>query len=144
MKAIKIAQVPPPTLPIAATVKQAVAALGSERGCAVAVMDGNRLAGTLSKDDVLLRVVGGGLNPETTKVGEVMTSPARTTTVDTKAEEALKLMISSRQCYLPVVDGEGMLKGWLAICHLFQNQLEDLSCELDSLEAYICADGPGG
>lgn len=144
MKAIKIAQVPPPTLPIAATVKQAVTALGSERGCAVAVMDGNRLAGTLSKDDVLLRVVGGGLNPETTTVGEVMTSSVRTATVDTKAEEALRLMISSRQCYLPVVDSEGLLKGWLAICHLFQNQLDDLSCELDSLEAYICADGPGG
>lgn len=144
MKAIKIAQVPPPTLPITATVKQAVTALGSERGCAVAVMDGNRLAGTLSKDDVLFRVIGGGLDPERTTVGEIMTSPVRTATVDTKADEALKLMISSRQCYLPVVDSEGMLKGWLAICHLFQNQLEDLNSELDSLEAYISADGPGG
>ena len=144
MKAIKIAQVPPPTLPITATVKQAVKALGSERGCAVAVMDGNRLAGTLSKDDVLLRVVGGGLNPETTTVREVMTSAVQTATVNTKAEDALKLMIASHQCYLPVVDSEGTLKGWLAICHLFQNQLEDLSGELESLEAYICADGPGG
>ena len=144
MKAIKIAQVPPPTLPITATVKQAVAALGSERGCAVAVMDGSRLAGTLSKDDVLLRVVGGGLNPETTTVREVMNSRVRTVTPETKAEEALKLMMSYRQCYLPVVDSEGRLKGWLAICHLFQNQLEEMSGELDSLEAYICADGPGG
>lgn len=144
MKAIKIAQVPPPTLPTTATIKQAVTALGSERGCAVAVMDGDRLAGTISKDDILLRVVGGGLNPETTTVREVMTSPVRTAAVDTKAEEALKLMISNRQCYLPVVDSEGRLKGWLAICHLFQSQLEDLRGELDSLEAYICVDGPGG
>lgn len=144
MKAIKIAQVPPPTLPITATIRQAVAALGSERGCAVAVMDGNQLAGTLSKDDVLFRVIGGGLDPEKTTVGEIMTSPVRSATVDTKADEALKQMVASRQCYLPVVDSEGMLRGWLAICHLFQSQLEDLHGELDSLEAYISADGPGG
>jgi CBS domain-containing protein len=144
MKAIRIAQIPPPTLPITATVKEAVTALGHEQGCAVAVMNGNRLAGTLSKDDVLLRVVGGGLNPETTTVDKVMTSPPLTASLDAKADEALRLMFSNRQCFLPIVDKDGHLKGWLAICHLFQNQLEDMTREIDSLEAYISADGPGG
>ncbi len=74
MKVIKIAQVPPPTVPVTATVKQAVPIMGNENGCALAVMDGERLAGTLSKDDVLKRVVAAGLNPETTRVSEVMTT----------------------------------------------------------------------
>ena len=35
------------------------------------MLDGNRLAGTLSKDDVLVRVVAAGRDPGSTTVGEV-------------------------------------------------------------------------
>lgn len=144
MKVIKIAQVPPPAVSITATVREAIPIMGSEQGCALAVMDGKRLAGTLSKDDVLKRVIAEGLDPDTTKVGEVMTSPAESVTVDTETDEALKLMFLNRRCYYPVVDGEGTIKGWLALCHLFQDHVEDLGRELDALESYLSADGPGG
>jgi CBS domain-containing protein len=107
-------------------------------------MDGGRLVGTLSKDDVIKRVIAEGLNPDTTKASEVMTSPAETVTVDMEADDALKLMFARRRCYYPVVDQQGTLKGWLALCHLFQNHVEDLVRELDALEAYLSADGPGG
>jgi predicted transcriptional regulator len=144
LKVIKIAQVPPPAVSMHATVKQAIPIMGSEQGCALAVMDGERLAGTLSKDEVLTRVVAAGLDPATTKVGDVMTAPAETVTVDTETGEALKLMFSRRCCYFPVVDHQGAVKGWLALCHLFQNHVEDMGRELDALEAYLSADGPGG
>ena len=144
MKVIKIAQVPPPAVSMTATVKEAVPIMGSEQGCALAVMDGDRLAGTLSKDDLIKRVVAEGLDPDTTKVGEVMRSPAETISVDMEAAEALKLMFSHRRCFYPVVDQQGIRKGWLALCHLFQNHVEDLGRELDALEAYLSADGPGG
>lgn len=144
MKVIKIAQVPPPAVQITATIRQAIPVMGSEQGCALAVMDGDRLAGTLSKDEVIKRVIAEGLNPDTTRVSDVMRSPAETISVDTEAGEALKLMFTHRRCYYPVVDGQGVLKGWLALCHLFQNHVEDLGHELDALEAYLSADGPGG
>lgn len=144
MKVIKIAQVPAPAVLTTATLRQAVPIMGSEQGCALAVMDGGRLVGTLSKDDVIKRVITEGLNPDTTKVSEVMASPAETLTVDTEADEALKLMFARRRCYYPVVDQQGNLKGWLALCHLFQNHVDDLGRELDALEAYLSADGPGG
>ena len=144
MKVIKIAQVPPPTIPMQATVKQAIPMMGSEQGCALAVVDGERLVGTLSKDEVLTRVVAAGLDPAVTKVGDVMTAPAETIAVDTETGEALKLMFIRRRCYFPVVDLHGALKGWLALCHLFQNHVDDMGHELDALEAYLSADGPGG
>ncbi len=144
MKVIKIAQVPPPTILINATIKEAIPAMGSRHGCGIAVMDGNRLAGTLSRDDVMLRVIGAGLNPETTRVGQVMNAPAETVTADTETDAALKLMFERKKCYLGIVDESGTLKGWLAICNLFQDHVEDLTRELDSLAAYISADGPGG
>lgn len=144
MKVIKIAQIPPPAVPVTATVREAVPAMGSEQGCALAVMDGGRLVGTLSKDEVIQRVVAGGLDPATTRVGDIMTAPAETIDVDLEAGDALRLMFKHNRCYFPIVDQEGMLKGWLALCHLFKNHVEDLGNELDALEAYLSADGPGG
>jgi len=144
MKVIKIAQVPPPAVPVTATIRQAVPVMGSDQGCALAVMDGNRLVGTLSKDEVMKRVIAEGLNPDVARVGEIMRSPADTIPVDMEADEALKLMFKHGRCYYPVVDQQGVIKGWLALCHLFKNHVEDLGRELESLESYLSADGPGG
>ncbi len=144
MKVIKIAQIPPPVVPVTATIRQAIPIMGSEQGCALAVMDGDRLAGTLSKEEVMKRVLEEGLNPDTTKVSEVMRSPAETVSVDTDAGEALRMMFSNGRCYYPVVDQEGAIKGWIALCNLFKNHVEDLGHELDALESYLSADGPGG
>jgi CBS domain-containing protein len=144
MKIMKIAQTPPPSVPITATIRQAVPIMGHEQGCALAVMDGERLAGTISKDDIIRRVIAEGLDPDNTRVGDVMSVAVDTIPVDMETDEALKLMFTQRRCYYPVVDSQGAIKGWLALCHLFQNHVEDLGRELDSLESYISADGPGG
>jgi CBS domain-containing protein len=144
MKVMKIAQVPPPMVSIDTTIRQAIPIVGNTQGCAVAVMAGDRLAGTISKDDVLKRVLAMGLDPNATKVGDVMTSPPETISAEAETEEALKLMLTNRRCYYPVVDAQGTLQGWLSICQLFQDHVEDLGRELDSLEAYLSADGPGG
>ena len=144
MKVIKIAQVPPPTVQVDDSVKEAVPAMGSQHGCAVAVMDGDRLVGTISRDDVLQRVIGGGLNAEVTRVGDIMRSPAETIPAGTDTDEALRWMFENKKCYLGIVDADGRLKGWLAICNLFQDHVQDMTRELDSLVAYYSADGPGG
>ncbi len=144
MKVMKIAQAPPPAVQLGATVKEAIPAMISQHGCAVAVLDGNRLAGTLSRDDVMQRLLGKGLNAETTTVAEIMNVPAETVSTETETDEALKLMFERKKCYLGIVDEKGSLKGWLAICSLFQDHVEDLRRELDSLAAYMSADGPGG
>jgi CBS domain-containing protein len=73
-----------------------------------------------------------------------MTPPLTTVSPDSEAEDALKLMLEKHQCYLPIVDARGDLKGWLGICRLFKDNLDDLVGQLASLEAYIGADGPGG
>ena len=145
MKAIKIAQVPAPSVQVNDTVQKAIPVMGSSAGCGIAVMDGKQLVGTISKEDVMTRVVGAGLDPATTIVRDVMTSPAQQTiTPETDADEALRLMFSNQQCYLPIVDQQQELRGWLSICHLFKNHVEDLKGELDSLASYMGADGPGG
>jgi hypothetical protein len=36
------------------------------------------------------------------------------------------------------------VKSWLALCHLFQNHVEDMELELNAPEACFAADEPGG
>jgi predicted transcriptional regulator len=144
MKVIKIAEVPAPSVQVTATIKEAVPIMGSDQGCGVAVTDGDRLVGTLSRDEVMRRVIGEGLNPESITVRDVMQPAPVAVSPDTDAHEALQQMFSLKQCHLAVVDPEGKLKGWLGICNLFRDHVEDMKLELDSLEAYFTADGPGG
>ena len=143
MKVLKIAQVPPPTVQSSATIKEAIPLMGSRCGCGVAVLDGETLVGSLSRDTVMLRVIGAGLDVNTTTVRDVM-GPAATVSDDTDAKDALQAMHAKGQCFLGVVDDKGSLQGWLAICDLFQEREGDLTHQLDSLASYIGADGPGG
>jgi predicted transcriptional regulator len=144
MKVIKLAQVPAPSVSVSATLKEAVPVMGSDQGCGVAVTDGDRLVGTLSRDKVMQKVIGEGLNPGSTRVGDVMSPAPDAVSPDTDAHEALQQMFSLKQCHLAIVDPEGKLKGWLGICNLFRDHVEDMKRELDSLESYFTADGPGG
>jgi predicted transcriptional regulator len=144
MRVDKIATMPPPTVQADATVKEAIPSMNSKCGCGVAVMDGAAFVGTLSRDDVMMRVVGEGLDVATTKVRDVMHPPVETVRGDTKARDALKKMYAQGRCYLGVVDDQGTLTGWLAICNLFQEREDDLSQQMDSIVSYLAADNPGG
>jgi CBS domain-containing protein len=145
MKAIKIAKTPPPTVTVDAVITDVVSRLEFDHGCAAAVVDARQqFVGTISKDDVLSRCVAAGLDPKTTRVADVMRKDPIKATPEMEAQEALKLMLSRGQCYMPVVDGNGHVTAWLALCRLFQDHVEDLSGHLDTLAAYIAADGPGG
>lgn len=54
----------------------------------------NRALGLVTDRDIVLRCVAHALNPETTPVNEVMTTPAQTVDEDTSLEEALAQMVS--------------------------------------------------
>lgn len=144
MSVIRVAQVPPPAVPITSTVFEAVKLMKAERCGATVVLDGDRLAGIFSERDVMLRVVAAGRDPRTTSVGEVMTSPPKTILTDTSKAAALELMVSQHIRHLPIVDQEGRITGLLSIRNLLQNHVDELVDQLNSLEAYISADGPGG
>jgi len=144
MEVIKAARIPAPAIPADLSVKEAIPMIRNEAGCAVAVVDGQRLLGTLSKDDVLKRVLAKGLDPDKTKVSEVMRAPKLTIGPHVDTGAALKLMLKIGQCYLPIVEPPGTLVGWLAVCNLFEKQVDDLDDQLDTLASYIGADGPGG
>ena len=94
--------------------------------------------------DVMLRVVLKGSDPEHTPIMEVMSTPVETIARQNTVDDALKMMLDKHIRHLPVIDSEGAPVAMLSIRNLLHEKVEDLTDQLDSLEAYISADGAGG
>ncbi|HKG43373.1 MAG TPA: CBS domain-containing protein [Gaiellaceae bacterium] len=78
------------------------------------VRDGARLVGIVTDRDVALRVVGRGLDPEATRVGEIASTDLVAVTPEHDLDKALELMAREQVRRLPVIAGENELVGMLA------------------------------
>ena len=127
-----------------ATVMDAIRAMEEATVGAVLIVDGDEVKGIFSERDLMLRVILAKKDPETTPIGDVMTSPVLTIEKSTAQDDALKLMWDRHVRHLPVVGDSGQVEGVVSIRHLLHEKVENLTQELDSLEAYFSADGIGG
>lgn len=144
MSLLKIVHTPPASVPLTATVLEAVQLMAEEGVGAVAVVEDGVLRGIFTERDVMLRVVLRQRDPNDVRVSEVMTSPVETTSEDAAAEEALSFMVERHIRHLPIVDSDGKVKGVLSIRNLLEHMVEGLQHELHSLDQYLLNDGPGG
>jgi CBS domain-containing protein len=145
MSLLELCDPEPATVLIGASVADAIRTMLSRHVGAVAVVDNEqRVAGIFTERDVLLKLSLSGLNPETTPVRELMTTPVEMATLSTGPGEAMANMVERHYRHLPVADEDGRLLGILSIRHLLQWRIDDLTQELDSLEQYVANDGPGG
>lgn len=83
---------------------------------AVPVTDGStgELLGMITDRDICCRAVAQGLDPESTRVGDVMSSPALSVSPEASLEEALERMERAQVRRIPVVDGQGRCVGIVA------------------------------
>jgi CBS domain-containing protein len=144
MNLMKLAVVPPITVSPDTTVLQAVEKMDGEGVGAVAIVNEGGLAGILTERDVVRRVTIRGRSPEITKVSDVMTTKLEVAHADTDPKQALGTMASRNFRHLPIVDENNQIVGMLSLRHLLHHMVYDLSQELQALDAYIRADGPGG
>lgn len=117
------------------TVLEATRRMNEEHVGSVLVMDGVRLVGMFTERDVLRRVVGGGLPPDRTLVGDVMTTDLVCCPPETCVEDVAELMRSRRIRHVPIIDGEGFVVGLVSIgdvnawrysrCEVALHQVED-------------------
>ena len=143
MGLLRIARTPLVTVRPETSVMEAVRTMAEESIGAVAVTDQNRLVGMFSERDLMLRVVSEKLDPERTQVREVMTSPVETIHRNPTADDALKVMLEKHIRHLPITD-HGKLCGMISMRSVLHDKVEELTDQLDSLEAYFTADGFGG
>jgi CBS domain-containing protein len=78
------------------------------------VVEGDRLVGTLTDRDIVVRVVAEGKNPQSVTVREVASTDLVTIDPQQDLDEALQLMASKQVRRLPVVEQDGRLVGVLA------------------------------
>ena len=128
-----------------ATVADAIHKMLDHHVGAVAIVDDQyRVAGIFTERDVLRKMSLSTLDPRTTSIRELMTTPVEMATRGTGAGEALTIMLERHFRHLPVADDNGKLLGILSIRNLLEWRVDDLSRELESLEQYVSNDGPGG
>lgn len=114
MKALDLAHRPPPSIPADVTVQAAARAFRKFRSGALLVLERGKLVGVLSERDLVLRVVGRGLDPRRTPVTRVMSTPVARVLAGAEARAAFELMTAKHIRHLAVVDGRGKVVGMLS------------------------------
>lgn len=133
------------TVPVEASVADAIRRMLDHHVGAVGIVDKEgRVAGIFTERDVLRKFSLAKLDPETTPVRDLMTTPVEMATEETGPGEAMATMVERHFRHLPLADNNGKLLGILSIRNLLEWRIDGLTQELDSLEQYVSNDGPGG
>ena len=96
------------------TVDYAAKMLKDENVGLAPIVEGQRLVGTLTDRDIVVRVVAEDRDPKTVKVSEVASTNLITIDPQQDLDEALRLMASHQVRRLPVVEEDGRVVGVLA------------------------------
>ncbi|MGH7590313.1 MAG: CBS domain-containing protein [Gemmatimonadales bacterium] len=102
----------------------------------VIVQEGETLSGIFTERDVLRRVVARGLDPATTAVSTVMTTPVLTCRPDMSVEDCAGLMTTKRIRHLPVAGG-GALLGIVTIGDLMAHTVSEQQATIQHMNSYI-------
>ncbi len=143
MSLLRIARVPAVSVPPASSVQTAIDTMAASKSGAVVVTHQDIPVGIFTARDLVCRVMAARFPHDVIRISEVMTSDPKVATSETGPREALSIMLQNHIRHLPIVDADHRLQGMLSTRHLLREMLVDLSQELDSLQAYIAADGIG-
>ncbi|MFZ5470992.1 MAG: cyclic nucleotide-binding/CBS domain-containing protein [Myxococcota bacterium] len=110
----KVPRRPMVTVPVTATVAEAISAMNERHcGCTLVLREG-RLAGIFTERDVLTKVAGRRL-PPTTRVEEVMTADPDTLPASASIAYALRHMSVEGYRHVPLVDDVGRPLGVVGV-----------------------------
>jgi len=121
------------TVPLTATVEEAVKKMLDKDVGAVAVIDEDGVvAGMFTERDVLAKFALSGKNPHSAPVRDLMSPMVEMATEETTPAEAFRVMLERHYRHLPVVDDHGKVLGILSIRNILEARIDDLLEELES------------
>jgi CBS domain-containing protein len=118
------------------TIAEAVAEMNKKRIGCIVIVDSGQLAGIFTERDVLRRVVGAGLDPNTVKVADVMTTHVHTIPPEATIDQTMALFGEMHCRHIPVVD-KGQIKGLISIGDISRWMSDSHRAECDHLKDYI-------
>lgn len=93
-----------------ALVSEAIEAMCTKNiGSVIVTNHDDTIAGIVTERDLLLRVLGKKINPEETKISEIMTKNIKVANENDDLIDWLQTMSNDRFRHLPIVDDEGKL-----------------------------------
>ena len=126
----------PATVPVEATVEEAIRTMIDKVVGAVAVVDEQGVvAGMFTERDVLAKFALSGRDPKTTPVRDLMSSIVEMATEETTPSEALAVMLERHYRHMPIVDEHGKVLGICSIRNILEARVDDLLAQLDGSAA---------
>lgn len=144
MKVLTVSHQPAVSVRPDDTVLEALETMTEKTVGAVVVVEEERVVGIFTRRDAIERVILKSLPIDSTQVYKVMTFPVDVLTTDTEVGDAMTTMASRPFNHLPVVDENSKVVGLVTTKRVMKKTIERLGTELDTLEAFITADGIGG
>lgn len=118
------------SMPPTASVRDAALRMAEAKVGAMLVVDGDKLAGIFTERDLLIRVVARHLDPDTTRLAEVMTPDPYTADPEMPLSQALVMMYEGCYRHVPVVEG-GRPLGVVSARDALGRELTELEYELE-------------
>ncbi|KAI9889154.1 MAG: hypothetical protein M1814_005745 [Vezdaea aestivalis] len=118
---------PPTTVSVRTTVKDAAALMKENHTTAVLVQDQGSITGIFTSKDVVLRVIAPGLDPANCSVVRVMTPHPDFAPMDLSIQAALRKMHDGHYLNLPVMNDSGEIVGMVDVLKLTYATLEQIN-----------------
>lgn len=118
------------SMPPTASVRDAVLRMAEAKVGAMLVVDGEKLAGIFTERDLLIRVVARHLDPDATRLAEVMTPDPYTADPEMPLSQALVMMYEGCYRHVPVVEN-GRPLGVVSARDALGRELTELEYELE-------------
>lgn len=115
-------------VPATMTVREAAGLMKAKKYGAVLITEGDDLLGIFTERDAVFRVIAAGRDPDTTKLGDVMTKDVKTITPDKTFGHAMLMMHEGAFRHVPVVDN-GKLVGMVSSRNALDPDLEEFVFE---------------
>jgi CBS domain-containing protein len=118
---------PPVTVSVRTSVKEAAALMKENHTTAVLVQDQGSITGIFTSKDVVLRVIAAGLDPSTCSVVRVMTPHPDFAPMDMSIQAALRKMHDGHYLNLPVMSEAGEIVGMVDVLKLTYATLDQIN-----------------
>jgi CBS domain-containing protein len=119
-----------------ATIADAARLMAVHHIGALPVLEDNRLVGIFTERDVLTRIVAAGRNPETTIVGDVMSTDLIVGDVNETYEVCMTRMRQAHVRHLLALQ-DGQLAGIVSLRDVLAADVDEKAEELTMLNAYV-------
>ncbi|KAL7905647.1 hypothetical protein GGI35DRAFT_471534 [Trichoderma velutinum] len=119
--------IPPTTVSVRTSVKEAAAMMKENHTTAVLVQDQGAITGIFTSKDVVLRVIAPGLDPANCSVVRVMTPHPDFAPMDMTIQAALRKMHDGHYLNLPVMNDGGEIVGMVDVLKLTYATLEQIN-----------------